>query len=1130
MLPTPAATHAAPPSESAAEGWLPGMAAGGEMGERIRRHDWAATAMGPLQDWPAALRVALDICLQSSFPTAIYWGPEMRLLYNDAWAPIPAERHPWALGRPAQEVWEDIWPVIAPQFDRVMRQGEGVSTFDQMLPMRRGGRVRETYWNYSVTPIRGGDGRILGIFNQGNETTGKVLAERRQAFLLHLADRLRGLAEPGAVIAAAQEEVGRHLGASRVGYAELDFATERFTTGANWSDGSVAADLGTHDLSPFGDAILAPLLRGGTLVVEDTEADPRCTAESRAAFAAMGTRATISAALLEAGRMRATLFVHAREPRAWTEAEVALVEEVAQRTRAAVERSRAEVAVRESEARFRNLADHAPLMMWVTEPGGRCTYLNRLWYEFTGQTEEEALGFGWLDAVHPDDRVRAGAAFLRADGQRMPFRLEYRLRRADGAYRWAIDAAAPRFGPQGEFLGYVGSVFDISDRHEVEEALRASEARFRGIFDSDLTGFIVFDANADTVLAANDCLLRLTGHRRDPRLAWDWRAATPPERLPERDAAVAQARARGWWDPFVTELLRRDGSRFPARLASAPLQGEPGRVVVSVADISEEVATQAALSANRERLSLGLAAGRMVTWEYDIATGTVIRSENAEEVLGEGAMLETFLARIPQAEADADQARLRDAVEGRAAAYESEYRYRHPDGRWLWLHNKGRVQHDAEGRAVRVNGVAIDITARKAMEQVLSAREAELRRLNARLEERVREEVAARAEAQSRLAHAQRMEALGQLAGGIAHDFNNVLQAIQGGARLLRQAPGDAARVLRLSGMMSEAAGRGAAVTRRLLAFSRRADLRAEAIDAAELLAGLREVLAHTLGGGIGVQVAAPPGLPPLLADKGQLETVLVNLAANARDAMAGQGTIGLRAALAGDGAALPPGLRPGRYLRLSIADTGTGMSAEVLARASEPFFTTKPVGKGTGLGLAMARGFAEQSGGTLWIDSEAGRGTTVSLWLPTMDRPAAQRPSALPATPAAASDERGRVLLVDDDAIVRRITAEVLADAGFVVLVAESGAQALRLLDEGAAIDVLVSDLSMPGMDGVSLIRAAQRSRPALPAILLTGFATDIAELAVSGAVSGSFSLLRKPVDANTLADRVAVMLQARG
>ena len=394
-------------------------------------------------------------------------------------------------------------------------------------------------------------------------------------------------------------------------------------------------------------------------------------------------------------------------------------------------------------------------------------------------------------------------------------------------------------------------------------------------------------------------------------------------------------------------------------------------------------------------------------------------------------------------------------------------------------------------------------------------------------------------ETQARLAQAQRMEALGQLAGGIAHDFNNVLQAIQGGAGLLDRRAGNPDGVRRLAHMMLEATTRGMAITRRLLAFSRRGELRAEPVDPADLLTGLREILIHTLGSGITVRIGVPPDLLPLRADKGQLETVLVNLAANARDAMPDGGALTLAAAIdavpaagrpASTADAGAPLLEAGQYVRLSVADTGSGMPPDVLERAAEPFFTTKPSGRGTGLGLAMARGFAEQSGGGLHIDSVPGRGTVISLWFPVATETDAAVPDQADAQDDGVCARRARILLVDDDAIVREVTSEQLQTVGYAVLAAESGQAALDLLDAGEVADLLISDLSMAGMDGVATIREAQKRRPGLPAILLTGFVTNAAELAVGGALSGTFSLLRKPATGQQLAERVAVLLQAAG
>ena len=453
-----------------------------------------------------------------------------------------------------------------------------------------------------------------------------------------------------------------------------------------------------------------------------------------------------------------------------------------------------------------------------------------------------------------------------------------------------------------------------------------------------------------------------------------------------------------------------------------------------------------------------------------------------------------------------------------------DYQFACGDGVLRWISITTAPVRDAAARMVGAIVVCADVDDARRVEALLARGKAELEAL---VEERTRD----LQQTQMRLAHVQRMEALGQLAGGIAHDFNNVLQAVQGGAALIERRPADPERVRRLARMMFEAAERGSAITRRLLAFSRRGDLRTEAMSAFLLLTGMREILTHTLGAGIGVRVDAAVCLPMLLADKGQLETVLVNLAANARDAMSGSGLLTLAAAVEvmrpNDEPDRSTTLKPGCYIRLSVTDTGVGMSPEVLARVTEPFFTTKEQGKGTGLGLAMARGFAEQSGGALLVESALGCGTTVKLWFPIAGR-------ATPAAPSSSSDavagQRGtkaRLLVVDDDAIVREILTHELEAAGYEVASAADGPTALGLLDIGEAVDLVVSDLSMPNMDGVTFIREVQRRRPRLPAILLTGFATNAAEIAVGGTVSGAFTLLRKPIEGTVLAERVAVLLE---
>ncbi len=387
---------------------------------------------------------------------------------------------------------------------------------------------------------------------------------------------------------------------------------------------------------------------------------------------------------------------------------------------------------------------------------------------------------------------------------------------------------------------------------------------------------------------------------------------------------------------------------------------------------------------------------------------------------------------------------------------------------------------------------------------------------------------AALAEARARAAHAERMQALGQLAGGIAHDFNNILQAVQGAASLIGRRASDAAGAARFSKMILEATDRGASITRRLLAFARRGELRAETVDLNALLHDLRDVLSHTLGSPISVAVDVADDLPPIQADKGQLETALVNLATNARDAMPDGGTLRFAAVpdAVPEGAAHPADLRAGQYARVTVSDNGQGMDAATLARVFEPFFTTKPIGQGTGLGLSMVKGFAEQSGGGLLIVSAPGEGTEVTVWLPAID-PAERRPPGPAIAPARTSADRPkRILLVDDEVMVRDTLAAALEDAGYAVAVADSGEEALALLRTEKHVDVLVTDLSMPGMDGLMVIQEAHRRRPGLPAILLTGYAGHSAQLVVGGMLDRSFTLVRKPIGAAQLSDRIEALL----
>jgi PAS domain S-box-containing protein len=602
---------------------------------------------------------------------------------------------------------------------------------------------------------------------------------------------------------------------------------------------------------------------------------------------------------------------------------------------------------------------------------------------------------------------------------------------------------------------------------------------------------------------------------------WGWQRVQDPQTLDKVLARWTSSLATG--EPFdmVLPLRSAAGEYRPFLTRVAPYRDPSGRILRwfgNSVDITAQSAVETALAEREAQLrdlvaTLDLGAllvrdldGRIRFWSAGCQR---LYGWSAAEAVGQSthSLLKTsFPAPWPEVEASllADGEWSGDLTQSRR------------DGTIIVVAARKAVRRDATGRPCAVMENIDDVTA-------LRRAENQQRCLNAELEIRVHEEIQARHAAQGRLVQAEKLGALGQLAGGVAHDFNNILQAVSGGAFMIRRNADDPVKVRRFADLVEDAGRRGASVTLRLLAFARRGDLRAAPLDSGELLHHLQEVLMHTMGASVSVKLDAPQGLPLVLADRSQLETVLLNLATNARDAFSGDGVITFSASAENISADHPMNLEPGDYVRLVVADTGAGMDEQTLSRAGEPFFTTKAKDKGTGLGLSMARGFAEQSGGALKIESELGIGTKVMLWLPTSGEASEGAPQANRAPANAATQ---RLLLVDDDEAVRQVLAAELADHGYAVIPVASGVAALALLDAGEPVDALVSDLSMPGMDGVALIRAVQERRPHMPAILLTGYAGDVTAFAVGKTFTGPFSLLRKPISGMLLADGVAMLM----
>lgn len=366
---------------------------------------------------------------------------------------------------------------------------------------------------------------------------------------------------------------------------------------------------------------------------------------------------------------------------------------------------------------------------------------------------------------------------------------------------------------------------------------------------------------------------------------------------------------------------------------------------------------------------------------------------------------------------------------------------------------------------------------------------------------------------QKQLAESQKLDALGQLTGGVAHDFNNLLMVINGGIHTLKKGIGDDAKLQRAANAIETATRRGAALTSQLLTFARRQNVNPQQIDVAERIEAVREVLATGVGGAVNLSFDTGRATWPITVDAAEFETALVNLVINARDAMPEGGTITIGAhnlAIRGEAGA-------GDYVAISITDTGTGIAPDLLDKVFEPFFTTKPIGKGTGLGLSQVHGFAHQAGGTVKVESELGKGTTVTVLLPREQ----VYPQADQSETVTEADGSGTVLLVEDNPDVATASTVLLEQLGYVVRCVSDAEAALRELEQGD-IDLVFSDIVMPGkMDGLGLARHLKEIRPELPVLLATGYGGAAAN------VRGDFFILRKPYEIHQLSKAIAKLLQ---
>jgi PAS domain S-box-containing protein len=824
----------------------PFLADGGEMGARIRAFDWTKTPLGDPSGWPQALRSIVGVALGSKFPMFLAWGPELTFLYNDGYAEILGGKHPDALGRRFEDIWSEIWSDISPLVDRAMA---GEATYWENLPltMRRKDYEEQTWFTFSYSPIRAKDGTVCGMFCTCMETTDTVLAERRR---MEEADRLRQLFDRApsfiAVLRGPEHcfELANHAYMSLVGRRDLVGRTVR----------EALPDVEGQGFFELLDQVY----------------------QSGEPFTGHGTRLAIRRRPDAQPEERLLDFVY--QPMKDLEGRVTgiFVEGYD-----VTDRHLAEAKLRESEERFRLIADSAPVPMWVTKLDRKRGFVNIAYAEFLGVPYEEAIDYDWRGRIHPDDIDRIIAESMAGEATLKPFVLEGRYLRADGQWRWLRSESQPRWGPDGEHIGFIGVAHDVTEAKEAEAALRE-----------------------------------------------------------------------------VNEMLER-------------------RVAERTADVSDAL-------------------------------------------------------------------------------------------------------------------------------------------------ERLKAEVAERERAEEALRQAQKMEAVGQLTGGIAHDFNNLLTPIMGGLEIIARRLEDP-RLKRIAEAALESSRRGAKLTGQLLAFSRLQRISMAAVPVNAVIENMRRILKHTIGSAVEIRTELEPAAGHAVCDENQLENAVLNLAINARDAMPEGGTLTISTALCEE--APGPDLEGGAYVKVTVADTGHGMAPEVAARAMEPFFSTKPLGKGTGLGLAQVYGIAHQSGGTVRIDSAEGVGTKVHLILPRAEAAAAAEvEAARVATAEQAAAGGATILVIDDDPDVRGFLAETLEGLGHRVETCDGGEQGIAQASAGAT-DLVLLDFAMPGMNGAEAARRIRADAPRVPIVFVTGYSESEQ---IEAALGPGVPVLRKPFAVDELAAIVADQLEA--
>ena len=1142
----------------------------------VWKKDWSDTPIGPVEGWSPTLKTIVGFLLANRFPLLLWWGPQYVSIYNEAYGPILGNKHPDAIGLPFKDVWPEIQHVLLPLIDAPFNGGEPTWADDIELEINRRGFIEESHFTiaYSPVPDEAAPRGIGGVLATVNEITEKVVSERRIAVLRDLGARAGGARtqeEAAGLVVDALAKHGKDIPFALIYLLDTAGATATL---------AAASGIGTEQRAALAQIRLEDTRDSGpwpfARIAETKAPETVSGLRSRLARVPRGpwsdppnTAVVLPLRTIAQGEVTGFVVAGVSARLALDESYRAFLDLLAAQISSGLGNARAYQIERERAEKLAEI-DRAKTMFFSNISHEFRTPLGLILGPLTDAlTHDAPLEGPQLELAH-----RNSLRLLKLVNSLLDFsRIE--AGRVQATYQ-ATDLAqftkalASNFRSACEQAGLALTI----DCPKLSQPAYVDRDMWEKIILNLLSNAFkfTFDGEIAVSLRETEGMVEL--------LVRDTGVGVPEAEMPrlfERFHRIERQKSRthegsGIGLALVYELVKLHGGTISADSTEGKGTAFTVRIPLGSARLLAETSGGQSLPSTSVRADAFLHEALRWLPDADVPQPEAVRDlEEPEDtyairrgdrvlVVDDNADMRDYLRRLLSGRCD-----VHTVPDGRAAL--ANIRREPPDlvitDVMMPLMDGFQLLREIRadpalreipvillsaraGEASRVEGLASGaddylvkpFSARELIARVganlqlarfRSEAAATLRVLNETLEQRVSDESAQRARMEEALRQSQKMEAIGQLTGGLAHDFNNLLAAVGGAFGLIERRLADRrAGVERYVRAGQDAVRRAATLTQRLLAFSRQQNLDPRPLDANKLISGMEDLIRRTVGPAIEVEVVGAGGLWPTKVDSSQLESSLLNLCINARDAMMPEGgrlTIETANKWLDARAASERDLAPGQYVSICVTDTGTGMSAEVKEKAFDPFFTTKPLGQGTGLGLSMVYGFVRQSGGQVRIYSEPRKGTTMSLYLPRHLGEAEEAPEAHALEPA--HEGAGEtVLVVDDEPTLRMLICDVLEDHGYKVLLARDGQTALRVLETGVAIDLMISDVGLPGgMNGRQVATEARKLRPGLKVLFITGFAENA--VVGHGLLAPGMEVMTKPFEITSLAAKVSELIE---